>query len=82
MIFNPQPECEAATVNGIPMHNLNRNPSTGDCIMCCALIAAYKRGREDAAKDSGAYIIGNLDTKQETADFLDGVYSAARGGEQ
>ena len=39
-----EPECEDASFNGTPMHRVAVNWRTGECVMCAALRAAYKRG--------------------------------------
>jgi len=43
-----EPECAGATLNGKPMHRLAVNWTTGECVMCEALKAAYKRGVDAA----------------------------------
>ena len=45
---NVEPECAASHVNGQPMHRVSVNFSTGECVMCEALRAAYKRGVDSA----------------------------------
>lgn len=60
---------------------LSHDKTEDGCSVCDAAAAAYMRGREDAAKDTGAYTISNIDSNLETADFLDGLWNAARGGE-
>ena len=51
------------------------------CDYCITARAAYRRGREDAAKDVDAYAMGVVlgDKKLETADYLDGLTAAALG---